>query len=548
MKTCNVVMPKLVSTVLFISLVIALIAILKNPIHGSELSIYSSLFPLNIFFLILPVMGGIGLVIQGLYKQNHNWQIGLLLIVLTGLIIALLPYLKGYQFSDGGDQLTHFGFTKDILNTGHISGYDIYPVTHCLIAPLAMISKIQPEILINFIGPLFYLMFILFTFLFSREVLPKPAAILATVCSTVLSCYYYTELFPMGFALAFFPLIFYLFFSNLRKREPVSTLLLIALVILMTFFHPVTSLLLTVALLLMECGNLIYTRFISSPKESDVFSPNIPMISFYCLVLWIWYRFNVWNDAVSNIASWFNSQLFVQPMTAIAEDSFSKLGLDTFQRMMIIAQTYGHILIFLFLSVIAVLLIIRNKMMLEKEPRRNITAYSIFFLPALAIWLVDYIRPLSQLSSGRMIWVVITLFPMLTGYTLYRLGGKTLDGNRHPGKSYFNGIRSASIGLIIVVCSLFGIFSYYPSPIIYQPYGGISHSDFAGESWLVLNGNLQMGVLRLYTPPTERIADALWDLRKNIFPELIQPLSNTILAILIIRPTDNPSPWINIYS
>ncbi len=372
MESKSQITPKFISIILLMIFITAVIMIARNPISGGEMSIYDSLFPLTIVLLVLTIMGGISLVILGLYKNNNYWKLGLFLILLGSLVIVLLPYLKGYQFSDGGDHLTHLGFAKDILNTGYFGNNDVYPVTHILTAQLSLILSLTAETLINFISPLFYLLFVLFTYLYAKEILSKPAAILATVASTVLFCYYYNEVFPMGFALIFFPLILYLYFHHLKTKSARITVLLIILVVFMVFFHPVTSFILTAALLLMETGNLIYRRFSNGKKEPSVFTAGLPMISFYALILWIWYRFYVWNSAVSSVAGWFNSELFVQPMTASAQESFNKLGLSISQQLLLIIQTYGHILVFLGLSMITILQMIRSKAVSGRENNREI--------------------------------------------------------------------------------------------------------------------------------------------------------------------------------
>jgi hypothetical protein len=523
---------KVLLIVLLSCIATAVFLIARNPITGYELSIYSSLFPFIIILIIAPVIGGIWLVIYGIFRNDGHWKMGLLIILLSNLIIVLLPYLKGYAFSDGGDHLLHLGYVLNILNTAFINSRDVYPVTHILIAQFSLITNISPDIIINFLGPLFYLLFILFTYVLAKNTLSKAAAVLAVTASSILFCYYYNEIFPMGFAFIMFPLLFFMYFRNVKTRSDGMVGLLVLMIILMVFFHPVASFILGVTLFVMECGNLIYRKFFSIKKEpgsvlmpqsAGYFNFNLPLISFLGFTLWIWYRFDVWGGAISSLASWFNNQLAVQSMTAIAQESFNKLGLNITDQLLLFIKSYGHTFIYLGLSVITIVLIIR---MLAKKREVNIClfSYALIFLPLVCIWLIDYVRPISDLSSGRLISVVTAMFPVLVGFALQRIG---YGGSEYPRenenkvtKAGFKKIAAASmVGLTLLVCSIIGILGIYPSPYRYQPYWGISHQTLDGESWIVENGNPSTNILSMYVTSTGSIAAALWGTDVSDYPK-----------------------------
>lgn len=511
------ILTKLLSILLFICIVLAILLIQLNPVSEYELSIYDSLFPLGIILIVAPIIGGIGLVVHGLFRRNNQWQIGLLLIVLSSLIIVFLPYLKGYAFSDGGDHLFHLGYVKNILNTTQININDVYPVIHILIVQSSLITNISPEIMINFIGPLYYILFILFTYLCASEILSRKAAVLAAVASTVLFCYYYNEIFPMGFAFITFPFVFYLHFKNLNNRSYAVIFLLVVIIVLMIIFHPVASFMLTAALFLMEIGNLVYQRFFINRKDTNSinlkqaapFSLNFPMISMFGLTLWIWYRYDVWNSAVSSVANWFSAQLFVQPMTAAAQENFNKLGLNLMDQFILFERLYGHTFIYLALTVITTFLIFKN-LKQKVDNNREIFSYSCVFLPAVGIWLIDYVRPLSILSSGRMITLVTAMFPVLVGVTLDR-GIDSYRSRDLPHRaSFLKSTGTIAVGIVLSICSLIAIFALYPSPQTYKPYWGISYASFNGEAWLVKNGNPDLNMLSLSATSPNSIAAALW--------------------------------------
>ena len=525
---------KIAFTTLFLLLGVAVILITRSPAKGYELSIYSPLSPLTWALLITSIVGGIGIIVYQISrdKQEENWwQIGLLLILLGNLVIVLLPYLRGYAFPCCGDKLSHVGMVKDILNSGKFASSNVYPVTHILIACFSFILNTCPEVMTNFAGPLFYLLFVLFTYCLSRELLPKSAAILATTASTVLFCYYYNQVFPMGFAFITFPLVFYLYFKHLKGESVSLAILLVVLIVLMVFFHPVASFVLTVALLVMELGKSPLARLYdgkkrlvrsSSPWVSQI-SLNLPLISFIILMLWLWQNFSVWNNAVTNVASWFRLELLVKPMTEVALESFNKLGLGPLGQLELFIKVYGHYFIYLLLAAITIIMLVRRRLNLSPTNQRSAALYSSFFLLATAVWLIDYVRPLTSLSSGRIIHLMPALFPPLVGMALYQIGEMRYNGAeallKSPLRFYRGKVwRTIVIGLIIAVCSLIGIFGFYPSPYRYQPYWGVSHAEEVGEYWLLQHGDPTTKVVSLGTAPCYRYAHALWGTQEINYP------------------------------
>jgi hypothetical protein len=523
---------KLISTILFIFILLALILIKQNPAAGYELSIYSSL-PVTVWLLLLgAIIGGIVLVVNQAEnssgkKARYCWQIGLLLILLSNLAIVLLPYLRGYAFSCSGDHLSHLGYVKDILQTGTLTTRNVYPITHITISQLSSILGISEEIVINFIGPLFYLLFVLFTYLLSREILPKTAAILATTASTVLYCYYYNQVFPMGFAFITTVLVFYLYFKYLNHKSVAFATILIVTGCSIVFFHPVTSFMLIVALVVMESGKIIFDRiFITGRGRISLvnqISLILPILFFVIFMMWIWAKYWVWNSSVSSVAGWFNAELFTKPMSEIAFESFDKLGLSTLGILELFIRMYGHYFIYLVLSLIAIESIVRKCFISFSGDNHNIFLYSILFMPMTAIWLTDYIRPLTTFSSGRIIWFMTALFPSLVGLGLYRIGrmeteriGKDTMGGFSTDKG--KTIGALSVIFILIICSVIGIFSIYPSPLTSRTNWASSYAMSDGQEWLLENGDPNVKVLTLGSQAPHRYANALWGTTARDYP------------------------------
>lgn len=522
---------KLISTILLIFILLAIILIKQNPVAGYELSIYSPL-PVTVWvFLLGSIIGGIILVVNqaanSSKKTGNWWQIGLLLILLSNLVIVLLPYLRGYAFSCSGDHLSHLGYVKNILQTGTLTTGNVYPITHIIIFQLSSILGISEEIVINFIGPLFYLLFVLFTYLLSREILPKTAAILATTASTVLYCYYYNQVFPMGFAFITTVLVFYLYFNYLNHKSVAFATVLIVTGCLIVFFHPVTSFMLIVALVVMESGKILFDRIFITGRgrisQVNQISLILPLLFFVILMIWIWAKYSVWSYSVSSVAGWFNAELLTKPMSEIALESFDKLGLSTLGILELFIRMYGHYFIYLVLSLIAIESIVRKCFISFSDDNHSIFLYSILFMPMTAIWLTDYIRPLTTLSSGRIIWFMTALFPTLVGLGLYRIGRMEIERVGKDTRGGFISDKGKTIGalsviLILIICSVIGIFAIYPSPLILQTNWASSYAMIDGQEWLLENGDPNVNVLTIGSPAPQRYADALWGNTARKYP------------------------------
>lgn len=521
---------KTIAIILFSFSSMALIMIAKNPCPEYEISVYNAVLPISWMLLLVAIMGGIGLMVhQAMVDEvvgiRYGWQIGLLLILFSNLVIILLPYIRGYAFPSVDDHLTHIGYVKDIMQTGAINSKNVYPATHLAISQLSFVTGISAETITNLFGPLFYIFFILFTFLLSREIIPKPATILATVASTILYCFYYIEVFPMGFAFIISILIFYLYFKYLENKTVGFAILILLLGILMAFFHPVASFSLIIAFLIMEFSKQLFDRLCINKSGQDRASRSLvsqmsfsfPFLFFIILMLWVWNHFQVWNRSISSVSGWFYNELLVEPMTQKAAESFGKLGLGFIGQGELFILMYGHYFIYMALSLIAVEEIAREFLHSPSKNTKSIYLLACFLLPAEAIWITDYFMPLTNLSSGRLICLVAALFPSFVGLALHKIGGANSEKSVKNVSKVNKGklIKAVSVALIIILCSLIGIFSIYPSPFTLRTNPAASYAMVDGNKWLLEQSNSCVGEINLGTQVPFRYADALYGVGSN---------------------------------
>lgn len=541
MKNKTSIILKISSIIFFSLILLALVLIAKNPINGYEPSVYSALSPLIWALLIAAIAGGIGIVVYDVFREDKEsrnwWEIGLSLILLSNLVIILLPFLRGYAFSDRGDHLSHIGIVENILQTGNFVPDDVYPLTHILISELSLSLNISPTVMANIIGPLFYLFFPIFTYFLAKELLSNQgAAILAALSSTVLFCYFYVEVFPMGFACITFPLILLIYFKSRRQNNVSLRFVAILLIVFMVFFHPVASFVLTLGLVVMEFSKPLLNKILGTGKVSRIPSSTfnrgislyLPGISFVLFLLWMQNHYWVWEQSVRSASRWFQGELLKTSMLEQAAEAFdvliSRLNLQFLDLLEFSIRLYGHTFIYLMLSLLAVLMLLRNKPSLFLTERRSILSFSCFFLIIAFVQLVDYIRPLTILSSGRFIYILVAMFPPLVGLALYQISSPSYRGKKgvsNPVSRFQKGkfIKGIGVGSIITFCSLIGVFSIYPAPVTYQYNPEVTYMEVAQKSWFLNHADAEIKVTGIEDHVLYRFQDALVGMQEMPYPK-----------------------------
>lgn len=527
---------KLSSIICFLFILVALILIRRNPSQGYEVSIYSAIPSLIWVLLISAIVGGAAIVVYQVLKSKETrnwWKVGLLLILLSNLIIALLPALRGYAFSGRADHLSHFGAVKDILQFGNFSS-NVYPLTHTLISQFCLVLNIPSMNMMCFAAPLFYLLFVAFTYLLYQEILPKPAAILATVSSTMLFCYYYVRVVPFGFAAIMFPLIFFLYFKAWNKPSLSLKLLVISLIGLIVFFHPVTSLVLTLSLIIIELSKPLFNRLFIAKKKQEPstsagrISLSLVAISFIVLMLWVWNNYNFWSNSVVNTFRWFSGELLRpaidRSLVEYTLSGFAKLGLGPLGQLELLIRAQGHIIICLLLALMTIIMILRRRIPLSIRYTQSVFSLSIIFWVIATAGLLSYFRALTILNSGRLMYYIFSVAPPLIGMSLYwiigiehRNGGIT--GSYRPRFYKSKLTRGIAIISIIMVCFVICIFAIYPSPSTYQRNPQVSHMEMAGASWFLNKRDTQFEFMDIGGAITPHFERAVHGNREANYPE-----------------------------
>ncbi len=495
---------KILTLLGFISFIISQYLILFHvPNNMHNISIYSEIIIYYWVFYFFALIIGTYLVLEGL--NSNYWKLGIIIIFLSNLTIILLPFLKGYDFSGSGDHLTHLGYVKDILYTGHISTHNVYPATHIIISSLVYFSKISPQILLNFISPLFYFLFIIFTYLLACELVDKEPAIIATLISTILSIYYYVQVFPMGYAFLLYPFIFYIYFKNQKQRKISTSVILLLILTVLVIFHLVAAFVMFLAILIMELSQIAYHRFITREITKKKINITLALFLFVVVLLWITNNAYAWQNSISNVIGWMSFEMLTQPLNTVAMAGFNQLNLNVFDIILLFFKKYGVQFFCLIVSLVVIIqLLIKSNFTYVKE-REFFYVYMVVFLFSLILWIVDLFIPLTLLTSGRLIALVNSIFPIFVGLGFYRI----LNSNKISINNIVSRIKIPVATILLVIVFLVGVFSLYPSPAIYSTNDALDNSQTASAIWFNEKESNHISVAILGYVSTDRIQQAL---------------------------------------
>lgn len=507
---------------LFFTITAIMFFIYENPMTSYGISIYSQVNLIIWITLITALLCGLFISLWYLEDYNtHWWKLGLFIIIFVNSIIILLPSLIGYKYNIGGDHLTHLGYTLNILQSGVIEN-NIYPGFHLIMSYISLISNISPEILLNYFGILFYFLFIFYSYILANSLLKKKAVRYAVLCSTVPFFYFYYALFPMGYAFITFILIFYLYFKYNSNKSITLAIILILLTIVMVFLHPVSAFFLLLTFLVYELANMLKNNNIKFNKKMFTISNiknyrisiSFALILFVTFNLWLWNNFKVWSKFVNGIIDLFSNELTTTPITEKAAEGFSALNLSIFEIMKLFFETYGDVFIYGIITIITIILIWKNDALVSKYTKNkgiNVFALVFLFLSVLAI--IDFVQPLTILSSGRLIFLSIIFLPLFTGLGLSLISEK-INTNIIKNKK----IVTLVIVGIIYTSSLVGIFDLHFSPITYKTNPAITNANIDGVNWIISNGNKNLQTIRLGIDTLSRYVDESYGIQAVKYP------------------------------
>lgn len=471
-------------------LIILLSFLLKKytPTEGYEISIYT-IIPSTIWIiLILLITCSISIITyQVTSKKIHEniwWLLGLLIIILCNMIILQLPLIKGYATYGRWDTPMHIGYINDIIISGHVPSFIIYPVTHILIADIIIISNVLGNILINFIIPLPIIIYNIFILCLAKVALTDPGKIrMAVVSSTVLLLSWTNyQVLPNYFSIFMTPILLYIYFKLLRKVTIEFVVIYIIIVLIYPFFHPLTSLFLVFAFAIMNLLKLILCNdyiYILSNSETIKKLLNIPLMLFITFIAWISGHYGFWNNNLSKVINWFIGEATTTTICIDILGLFKKLNLSIYNIIDIFLRMYGHIMLFLIFVLYASILIIKRIFINHRKGIDSIFILIGWLVIGIILLLLNVFFTILPFGFWRILAIIIVVSPLFVGYGLDEFF-KNFNFGDYKGKYIF---KTVFLIGVLTIASIIGIFNTYPSPYTYQLNQQITNIELIGMGW-----------------------------------------------------------------
>jgi len=469
--------------------IVSIVMLFCNQVHPAKytLSPYASCPTLGWLGIFLAITISVVIIIKAENKKGWSFYSAAALLLYSSVFIILLPYISGYCFSNWADHLTHVAHIQYICNKGHIvsqeifcspSPGNIYPLVHILSAVMSIISGVQPWMVVFFIPVLFYLFFILSSFLLGRLIYTEERiAVFAFLSSTVLFCYYYAEIFPFGYGLLLFPFCLYTFFKYCNDHTVGFGVMAFLLYASMPFMHIISSILLITISLVIFCFNWIASKIIPAGNSSafSLRGINIIFVAAIVLLVWEWKIPWLWKATVENVANLMTSRHEGKSMVAFANEVFGKLNMDITDRLLLFLTLYGHLAVVMLLAMLSFASII----FLKGKHVRNIqqtTGFMLIFALAVIVQGIDYIRPLTTLTSGRFLYLILALVPVICCYFMALL-------------VFYSPKMKPVVTTILLGIIIIGIISVYPSPSTIRPNSWVSKGEYSLASFFFSHRN-----------------------------------------------------------
>jgi hypothetical protein len=491
---------KLVAVFCIAAVIVALVVAHQSPAAGYELSMYSSTPVLFWYLLILSLVGGIGIVIHelatGRFQENRTYLVGFTVILLTLVAFLCLPDIRNYV-TWRADQMGHIGFVQDISLTGHIGNFNPYPIIHTLLSQIASITGAPIFRVVNLNTALVFPIFVLTTYLLATVVLPHKgqqllAALIAGGTMAGLSRF---NLIPNTWSILMLPLFFYCYFK--RDRLPFKVLLVILLAAY-PFFHPLSSLIIIAALVVMEIPKPIYSRLLrrlrlhvphwvqSRPVlwpillESAIFLPWVlTREAFRTNILQLWRQMSTFSG----------SQEAQKTGTDIG-----KAGLDSLGVVVIGLKLYGEILLFLILATVGIILLARQLRSGDQDHAKHRLLFvgALLLLASLsyAAFFIG-IPGAEPLAAERLqVYIEVACIP-LVAFALWELIGRVK----------FKHIGWCAVFGVVLLAAFLNIRAHNASPYMIRPGQQATQADMTGMTWYLEKKDPQVYAYWVSTDP-----------------------------------------------
>lgn len=470
---------KILCTLGSIFILIVLIFIVFTPkATGYEVSIYPAYPVCFWFFIIASLSCGIFILIHHAFFRTHyrsRWYLaGILIIIVTNILVITQPIFRDYFVSNRFDEVSHLGTIKDILLNGNIGNENFYPVSHILSSQVALLTSLDIRHVLKIMPSFFYLLYLAGLFLLAFQITKNIRTTILVMCfSTPLIYTYFNYLFfPTQFCLFFLPMLLFLFFKHVECRTFVYNFLFYVFLLVVPYLHPLGSIFIIAIFIFIGLSDLIlhYVKKSNSVRKfrwNVIFPPTV--ILFILFFTWF-HNFKLFRTIFIEALQTSNS-----PLSTIIEQTGTS-GLTTLELVRLFINNYGHDLLMLILSLIAVFII--SKKLFSKTT--TVKTEEIFLSLIFIAFTLFYISTIvgSFMITGRSIrilcWALVSCV-FINGFIFYDFITRLYR--------YAKIVTICFLTIIILSSTCIGLLSIFPSNAIKTVNFQVTLADMKGMQW-----------------------------------------------------------------
>jgi hypothetical protein len=473
---------KLIASLGFILITIALLVAWNSPATGYESSIYQSTPPVVWIGLIGSMAVGIGIAVYQASRREEPtnlWLLGYALIVLSSLIVVSLHIIRGYALLDAaGDTGAHLGMTQEILTTGHINRQNFYPISHIYLAQSSLVLGLDFVMLQKWLVPIFGLLGMIFIYFLARAILTdRKQVILASIAGVALLDFYHLYFTPNSLGNMVLPLALYLVVQDFVQRALSWKVLLLLTVFLLAPFHPLPAF----ALFLVLATLWLTTRLIPRPETNSPpgssagfgFNSTLLLIMLVWGITWI-SSFYIWEGTIENLHT-LATEGGVTQLTRLASD-IELAGAKGYSVVQQFLKVYGVTAGYAVLAALALPLLYRRIRI-----SAGLSNLAALYGPLAAFGISAVLFYLTNVPFGalRFLTYIKLISALFVGFLLFELIEWL---NRLKWTKALSGLI---VGVLLFAALLSTIAALYPSPYTLSITAQNTLAELDGTSWFL---------------------------------------------------------------
>lgn len=471
-----------------------------NPAHGYELSLYECTPSIIWIGLVVSIIGGVYINVYIIYRHFSECYyfcfLGFFILLFNRVILLSIPYIRGY-YSWRGDNVSHLGILKDIFLSGHVASDNIYPITHLLLSEIIYVTGLPIELIVNHATTLLSIFYIISIYMLATSALNTKKeqifAVTAVACVTFNG--YDVYLMPNGWSLLYLPIVLFFYFkSSVKKHSLRYTILFTISLIIYPFFHPLSTVILIMMLIIIGCIEYLFFKIIDGDSFATKVSP-LPvtpiLLETVIFLPWLlsFQQFNL------NIKLMYNSITIGSSPDVIASmgETLGKLDLSVLQFIILFIKVMGSELIFLLLLLISIAILVKSPNARKNKYLIIIVSITSVIGLMYAAYLFNIIPGLQSMGSERLQAYLVIFTPISAGFVLSSIIDNKIRVNK------FN-LAPVICIIIILTASILSIFSLYPSPYVIEPNPSITQMDIKGTSWILNSKSISFNGVFIMSP------------------------------------------------